>query len=110
MITPADKDDDPFLITSELEIRSILRSIQRSKSLVRMYARGNPEQSIMTTILDLDDSLGRVIVDISPDEELNNRLTRAQSTIFDTQVDHVNIHFSGDNLERRSEERRVGKE
>lgn len=104
MITPADRDDDPFLITSELEIRSILRSIQRSKSLVRMYARGNPDQSIMTTILDLDDSTGRVIVDISPDEDLNSRLTRAPSIIFDTQVDHVNVHFSGGNLERTTYE------
>lgn len=104
MMNPADTDDDPFLITSELEIRSILRSIQRNNALVRMYARGNPDQSIMTTILELDDSSGRVIVDNSPDEDLNTRLTRAPSIIFDTQVDHVNIHFSGGNLERTTYE------
>src|SRR5690606_22843612 len=35
---------------------------------------------------------------------LNTRLTRAPSIIFDTQVDHVNIHFSGGNLERTTYE------
>lgn len=100
MLTPADPDDDPFLITSDLEIRSVLRSIQRSASLVRMYARGNPDQSIMTTILDLDDEAQSLIVDCSPNDELNDSLVRAPGVVFDTQVDHVSIHFTGQNLTR----------
>lgn len=99
MLSPTEQDDDPFLITSELEIRSVLRSIQRHASLLRMYMRGNPDQSIMTTILALDDEAQRVIVDCSPDADLNARLTTAPSVVFDTQVNHVNIHFVGENLE-----------
>jgi len=99
MPSPADLDDDPFLITSELEIRSILRSIQRHASLLRMYIRGNNDQSTMTTILALNDETQRVIVDCSPDTELNARLSKAKAVVFDTQVDHVNIHFQGDGLE-----------
>jgi len=99
MLSPTDLDDDPFLIASELEIRSVLRSIQRHASLLRMYMRGNPDQSIMTTILALDDENQRFIVDCSSDAELNARLVASPAVVFDTQVDHVNIHFVGDNLE-----------
>lgn len=99
MPSPADQDNDPFLITSELEIRSILRSIQRHASLLRMYIRGNTDQSTMTTILALDDESQRVILDCSPDAGLNARLAKAKAIVFDTQVDHVNIHFQGDALE-----------
>src|SRR5690554_5777739 len=99
MLNLADPDEDPFLITSELEIRSVLRSIQRSASLVRMYARGNPDQSIMTTILDLDDAARRLVVDCSPNNDLNTSLIRAPSVEFDTHVDHVSIHFTGAGLQ-----------
>lgn len=99
MLSPSEQDDDPFLITSELEIRSVLRSIQRHASLIRMYARGNPDQSIMTTILELDNAARRIILDASPDPNLNERLTRAPAVMFETQVDHVNISFTGQNLE-----------
>ena len=104
MLNPAIPDDDPFLITSELEIRSVLRSIQRSASLVRMYARGNPDQSIMTPILHLDDEAQRLIVDCSPNDDLNASLVRAQAVIFDTQVDHVSVHFTGGSLENTTHE------
>ena len=99
MPSPSDRDEDPFLITSELEIRSILRSVQRHASLLRMYMQGNPDQSITTTILGLDDAAQRVIVDSSSDPELNARLVKAPVIAFDTQVDHVNIHFTATGLE-----------
>lgn len=98
MLNPADPDEDPFLITSELEIRSVLRSIQRSASLVRMYSRGNPDQSIMTTVLDLDDETQQLIVDCSPNQELNASLVRSPIVVFDTQVDQVSVQFNGENL------------
>lgn len=95
----SDRDDDPFLLTSELEIRSILRSLQRHAALVRMYVRGNTEQSIMTTVLELDDNAQRFIVDCSSDTALNSRFAQADAIVFDTQLDQVNIHFSGGDLE-----------
>ena len=99
MPSPADRDDDPFLLTSELEIRSVLRSIQRSASLLRMYMRGDSDQSIMTTVLDLDDANQRLIVDSSSADALNDRLIKAPAVLFDTQVNHVSIHFMGTDLE-----------
>lgn len=99
MPSSVDLDDDPFIITSELEIRSILRSLQRHATLLRMYTRGNTDQSIMTTILALDDDAQRLIVDASPDDDLNTRLERSSALLFDTRLDSVNIAFPGEDLQ-----------
>lgn len=98
MANRPDEDEDPFLVTSELEIRSILRSIQRQAVLVRMYAHGQSHQSILTTILDLDDERKRVVVDCAPDTELNARLLQAKQIQFDTQIHQVSIEFSTEEL------------
>ena len=88
-----DTDEDPFLITSPLAIRALLRSIQRHASLLRMYISGNPDQSLITTILALDDSEQRVMVDCSQDADFNDRLTHARAVVFDTQLDQIHVHF-----------------
>lgn len=98
-MSPSDQDEDPYVLTSDLEIRSTLRSVQRHASLIRMYMRGNPDQSIMTAILALDDDAQRIIVDCSADPVLNARLVGAPSVVFDTQVDHISIHFTAKDLE-----------
>lgn len=99
MPSPADLDDDPFLLTSELEIRSVLRSIRRHETLLRMYTHGNSDQSIMTTILALDDDAQRLIVDASSDDALNLRLSKSSAVLFETRLDSVNIHFEGGELQ-----------
>lgn len=98
-MSPADQDEDPYVLTSDLEIRSTLRSIQRNASLIRMYMRGNPDQSTMTAILALDDEARRIIVDCSPDPVLNAKLVNSPGVVFDTQVDHISIHFTAKDLE-----------
>lgn len=92
-------DDDPFVLTAPLEIRSILRSMQRHAALVRMYVKGNSDQSIMTTVLAFDQANGRVIVDCSPDSELNQRLLRAETVMFETQLDRISVSFAAHNLQ-----------
>jgi len=99
MPTQTDPEDDAFAVTAPLEIRSILRSIERHESLLRMHRQGSPDQSIMTTILAFDPTTDRVIIDCSPDPEFNQRLVRADAVIFDTQVDRINIQFTGNELE-----------
>ena len=93
-----DTEEDPFLITSPLAIRALLRSIQRHSSLLRMYISGNPDQSLITTILALDDSEQRVIVDCSKDTDFNERLTHARAVVFDTQLDQIHVHFVAQNI------------
>lgn len=99
MPSRTDTDEDPFLVTSDLAVRSILRSIQRNSSLLRMYLHSDPDQSIMTTILDLDDENRRVVVDCSADDSFNSRITAAVQVAFDTQVDQVSVNFVAHQLE-----------
>ncbi len=99
MSNQLDNDEDPFRVDSDLEIRSVLRSVQRHAVLVRMYSHGQPSQSILTTILDLDEERKRVVVDCAPDSELNTRLLKASTIEFDTQIDQISIHFSAEALQ-----------
>ncbi|NYT23878.1 flagellar brake protein [Alcaligenaceae bacterium] len=99
MPTQTDQDEDAFLISAPLEIRSILRSIERHEALLRMHRPGSPDQSIMTTILAFDPAADRVIIDCSPDPEFNGKLLKADAVVFDTQVDRINIQFVGSELE-----------
>jgi c-di-GMP-binding flagellar brake protein YcgR len=99
MPSTSEHDEDPFLLTAPLEIRSILRTVRRHAALVRMYVKGNPDLSIMTTVLAFDEETGRVIVDCSPDNDLNQRLLKADHVIFDTQIDRININFTASGLQ-----------
>jgi len=99
MPSPPEHAEDPFLLTTPLEIRSILRSVHRHAVLIRMYLKGNPDQSIMTTILAFDDTTNRLIVDCSPDPDLNQRFIRAETVVFETQIDRININFSAQDLQ-----------
>lgn len=67
--------------------------------MLRMYVEDDPEHSIMTTVLYVDTDAERVIVDCSPEPELNQRLIEANTVAFDTQLDQVSIQFVGRQLE-----------
>ncbi|HLV28224.1 MAG TPA: flagellar brake protein [Burkholderiaceae bacterium] len=97
MPTPSDHDEDPFLITGELEIGAILRSIQRAAALLRMYPEGKPDHSIMTTILEYNADTRQLIVDCSSESEFNERLVKAPNVVFDTHMDQITIHFKAEN-------------
>ena len=63
MPSTSEHDEDPFLLTAPLEIRSILRTVRRHAALVRMYVKGNPDLSIMTTVLAFDEGASAEVVD-----------------------------------------------
>lgn len=95
----SEHDEDPFVLTSPLEIRSILRTVQRHAILIRMYIKGDTDQSIMTAILAFDDVSNHVIVDCSADAELNQRLINAHTVMFETQVDRIHVSFAAKELQ-----------
>lgn len=86
-------EDDPYLVTSRLEIRSLLRAIEQKRALLRMHVRGRT-MAIITTILEIDDQNNDLIVDNSAEEEFNRRITTAEEVSFETNLDKVRIHFS----------------
>jgi c-di-GMP-binding flagellar brake protein YcgR len=86
-------DEDPYLVTSRLEIRSLLRAIEQKRALLRMHVHGR-SVAIVTTILEIDDKNNDLIVDNSAQAEFNRRITSAEEVSFDTNLDKVKIHFS----------------
>lgn len=86
-------DDDPFRITASREIIALLRSIEKSKSLIRMHDRRN-NTAIITTLLELDTHNNAIIIDSAPDQALNNRLTALNEIFFETSLDRVHVKFT----------------
>lgn len=85
--------DDTFLISSYLEIRSLLRAVQNQGTLLRMHTK-NHTLALVTTLLDIDDDTQSIIVDNSPDDAFNRRLVQAGSVSFEAMLDKVRIVFT----------------
>ena len=89
--------DDPFAITSALEIHALMRSIQNNRGLIQMQAQGG-SASIVTAILAVDPASNSFVVDNSSDEKLNQRIAGANAIMFETVLDGVRIQFIGRNV------------
>jgi c-di-GMP-binding flagellar brake protein YcgR len=85
-------EEDPFLVTSHLEIHSLLRSIATKGALLRMQIEGRAV-AIVTTILDVDADGGVFIVDNSAEEDFNRRVVNADNVMFETALDKIRIEF-----------------
>ncbi len=94
----SEDEEDPFVITAPLEIRGLLRSIKRSKALLRMYVKGDGVSAV-TTILEINPRDHTLIIDNAPDELVNRRLLSAEQVEFETSLDKVQIHFSSSQLQ-----------
>ncbi len=90
-------EEDPFLVTSRLEIQSLLRSIEEKKALLRMHVDGRTV-AIITTILEIDAGNDTLVVDNSADEDFNRRISSAEKVSFETNLDKVRIQFSVDQV------------
>lgn len=98
------EDEDPFSVTSPLEIKSLLKNVQRRKALVRMHIKGS-DSSIVTTILDLDPESNSILVDIANDGEFNRRVQEAKAVLFDAMVDGVKVQFESSNITSSTHEK-----
>jgi c-di-GMP-binding flagellar brake protein YcgR len=86
-------EEDPFLVSSSLEILSVLRSIESRRALLHMHVEGR-SVAIITTILEIDPASNTFVVDNSADEDFNRRITSAELVNFETNIDKVRILFS----------------
>lgn len=85
-------ENDPFLVTSKLEIQAILRSIEEKRAMLRMHVQGSTV-AIITTILEIDPASRTLFVDNSTDEDFNRRIASANKVSFETNLDKVSIQF-----------------
>lgn len=85
-------DSDPFLVTSPLGIKSVLRALVVQQTLVHMRLE-NHSQAIITTLLDVSTDHGHIIVDAATDSIFNQRLMQTPTVNFDAQVNGVRVQF-----------------
>lgn len=88
-----DDEENPFLVTSPLEVHALLRSIAAKGALLRMHIEGR-SVAIITTILAVDTDNATFIVDNSAEEDFNRRVVSADAVTFETSLDKVRIEFS----------------
>lgn len=86
------EDLEPFQVYSRREIVTLLRSIGERNQLVRMIINGGTE-SIVTSILRIDERNGLVIVDCAPNAPQNQRILQSDNISFETLLEHIRILF-----------------
>lgn len=101
----ADNDLNPFRIHSHAEIARVLRNLLEKRQLLRMMIRGGA-QSAVTSILEIDTDQGIVVLDVSADAALNQRLTGGGPLRFESVLDHISISFEADSLRLAQHENR----
>lgn len=87
--------NDPFLVTSPLGIKSVLRALVSQNTLVHMRLEQDA-QAIITTLLDVHTEQKHIIVDAATDADFNQRLTQSPIAHFDAQVNGVRVQFRTD--------------
>lgn len=88
-----------YLIHSRIEILFILRAIMQRNILVTLcFNQGNDR--ILTSILGVDAERGEMVVDHSPNEELNRQALMAEKLTFITSLDQVKIQFVCHGIEK----------
>ncbi|WP_293780321.1 flagellar brake protein [uncultured Oxalicibacterium sp.] len=87
------EDMNPFRVTSRREIIALLRSIGERNQLVRMVLNQGAD-TVVTSILDVDDSNDTVLLDCAPTQFMNERVLESQKLSFETMLDSIRILFS----------------
>lgn len=90
-------DQDAFLaqyaVHSRTEIIFLLRAMQRRKILVNLDLPGS-RQIIVTSVVDVDEAGGALILDSARGDALNQELLSGKGADFIAQLDGVSITFS----------------
>ncbi|MBV6272384.1 flagellar brake protein [Alcaligenaceae bacterium CGII-47] len=87
-------DDSHHLVTLPLEIKSIINSIYKQKTLVHLDIPGQ-DVSLLSTILEIDAKTGNVVMDVSSETDINAYLLNAKSVRFQASLQRILIEFHG---------------
>jgi len=82
----------PYQVHSRREIIALLRSLSEHKQLITMLINGGPD-SVVTTVLEVDEDNNQVIIDCAPTPALNRRIVESDNISFETVLDHIRILF-----------------
>jgi len=88
----AHSEPDPYAITAPLEILSVLKSLQKGGTLVRMHGR-RPNTSIITSVLEIRYDDGQIILDNARDDVINHRIVDGERALCEASLESVNVRF-----------------
>jgi c-di-GMP-binding flagellar brake protein YcgR len=96
-------NDDPeglsrYKIHARREIVNLLRNISERNQLVRMHANRGID-SVVTSILDINETEGTAIIDCAPSQTTNERLVGSSDISFEALLDNIRIMFSAPKVE-----------
>lgn len=86
------EDVSPYQVHSRREIIGLLRAMQERNQLVTMQAAGGAD-AVVTSILEVDEESGIVVIDRAPSNTLNQRLVGSDNISFETVLDNIRILF-----------------
>lgn len=91
-------DDSRFLVTNRLEIVRILRGLaQRNEMVSAFFNSGN--DLLLTSVLAVHPEIDTVVLDCGSNNDLNQRILRAEKIIFVTALDRVKVQFTSMGIE-----------
>ncbi|HEY0847476.1 MAG TPA: flagellar brake protein [Noviherbaspirillum sp.] len=91
------EDVSPYQVHSRREIIGLLRALQERNQLVSMQADGGAE-AVVTSILDVDEEGGLVVIDRAPTNLINQRIIDSDNVSFETVLDSIRIFFFADRV------------
>lgn len=98
-------DDSRFLVTNRLEIVRILRGlVQRNEMVSAFFNAGN--DLLLTSVLDVYPEKDAVVLDCGSNEQLNQRILKAEKIIFVTALDKVKVQFVSHRIEPATHDRK----
>lgn len=92
-------DFSPYQVHSRREIIALLRALQARNQLVSVLINGGSE-TVVTSILDIDEANNLVIIDCAPSNLLNERLVASDNISFETVLEHIRILFFANQISR----------
>ncbi len=86
-------DWNPYRVNSRREVIALLRSIGERNQLVRMLINhGN--DTIMTSILKIDEAANTVLLDCAPTAIMNQRVLESEKLSLETVLENIRILFT----------------
>ena len=93
------EDLNPYRLHSRREIVALLRTIAEKKQVLNMLANQD-STAIVTTILEIDDVAGTLVIDCAQREYMNESILSSDNISFETALEQVRILFFVDRIEQ----------
>ena len=88
------KSKSKFAINNQKEIVKKLSFLHKKKCLIAAHF-GDHDETLITTLLDIDAQNNTLILDYGPKEYINKQILSSKLVVFKTEFSGIQIQFSG---------------